>query len=185
MKKLSLLTATALLLFSLTACSTEKNTSSSKDESTEVPVKKKENTQKQEPTSHILKFGDSYIFTKKDFETTGYDSTGLKMTVKTPVIDENIDIKAGYSEEDYPKLEGKLPLVVTIEIENTTDNYIDMGGFKIIDSNGKDLKYSYAEGVSSYPVDGINGGQKLTITDVYLANDSKPITFIYETATWK
>lgn len=178
MKRIIVGSVTLLSIFTLVGCSSNEKTSTEKPKENKVEVKEK-------PTSHNLKFGNSYTFTKKDFETTGYDNVGLRMTVQKPSIDESIDLKSGYSEEDYPKLEGKLPLVVTIEIENTTKNYIDIGGFKIVDSNSKDLENSYAEGISSEPVDGINGGQKLTITDVYLANDDKPVSVIYDVSTWK
>lgn len=49
-----------------------------------------QSTQVQQVTSHTLAFDESITFNDVDYRVIGYPVSGLKMTVKKPVIDENI-----------------------------------------------------------------------------------------------
>ncbi|RGC38166.1 hypothetical protein [Streptococcus gallolyticus] len=177
-----LLSATALV-----ACS---NSSDEETTTTSIEIIEESSSSKEE-TSHNLSFDESYTFTKADMHVTGLESTGLKMTIKAPVIDENAYVEAGYSdiaefEEDYSDFKDKKVLVVTIEVENTSSDYIDLGGWTVLDSEGKAIDFSVITGVSSpSSIDGLTAGQKATIVDVYPVSDSNPVTISYENATWK
>ena len=79
---------------------------------------------------------------------------------------------------------GKKALVVTTIVENTSSDYIDLGGWTVLDSEGKTLDYTFTN-VSTQSIDGLTAGQKATIVDVYLVSDDTPVTVSYENATWK
>lgn len=144
-----------------------------------------QSTQVQQVTSHTLAFDESITFNDVDYRVIGYPVSGLKMTVKKPVIDENIVLGEGYPDSERVKFEGKKALVITTEVENTTDDYIDLVGHTILDSEGKTLDFTFVEGVSTQSIDGLTGGQKATIVYVYLANDDKPVTVTYANTTWR
>lgn len=136
-------------------------------------------------TSHTLNFGESLTFTDTDYKTIGYSVAGLKMTVKPPRIDENIVLGKGYPEEDQKKFEGKKALVITVEVENTTSDYIDLVYSTVLNSEGKTLDFTFVDGVSTQVVNGLTAGQKATIVTVYPTSDDKPVTYTYANATWK
>lgn len=118
MKKMLLGGVLLLSATTLVACS---NTSDEETTTTSIEVIEESSSSKEE-TSHNLSFDESYTFTEADMHVTGYESTGLKMTIQKPVIDENIDLKEGYPEEEYSKFEGKKALVVTTIVENTSSD---------------------------------------------------------------
>ncbi|UOC11848.1 hypothetical protein [Streptococcus equinus] len=180
MKKMLLGGVLLLSAIALVACS---NNSDEETTSTSIEIIKESSSSKKE-TSHQLSFDESYTFTESDTEVTGYESAGLKMTIQKPVIDENIDLKEGYPEEEYSKFEGKKALVVTTVVENTSSDYIDLGGWTVLDSEGKTLDYTFTN-VSTQSIDGLTAGQKATIVDVYLVSDDNPVNISYENATWK
>lgn len=108
MKKMLLGGVLLLSATTLVACS---NTSDEETTTTSIEVIEESSSSKEE-TSHNLSFDESYTFTEADMHVTGYESTGLKMTIQKPVIDENIDLKEGYPEEEYSKFEGKKHLLL-------------------------------------------------------------------------
>lgn len=144
-----------------------------------------QSTPVQQATSHTLAFDESITFNDTDYRTIGYPVTGLKMTVKKPIIDENIVLGKGYPDSEKIKFEGKRALVVTTEVENTTDDYIDLVGHTILDSEGKTLDFTFVDGVSTQSINGLTGKQKATIVMVYLASNDKPVTVTYANTTWK
>lgn len=136
-------------------------------------------------TSHTLNFGEPLTFADVDYKTIGYPVAGLKMTVKPPIIDENIVLGKGYPEEDQKKFEGKKALVITVEVENTTSDYIDLVYSTVLNSEGKTLDFTFVDGVSTQVVNGLTAGQKATIVTVYPTSDDNPVTYTYANATWK
>lgn len=133
----------------------------------------------------LFEFGESYQFEETDIQAFSVGQVGLKMSVDKVEFDETIDLKLGYPEEQHSKFEDKVPVVVTATFENPTEEYIDLIGFDVIDAEGRVLEFTFVSDVSSVTVDGINAGQKIVQTFVYLGHDTQAVQVNYAGATWQ
>lgn len=178
MKKMLLGGVLLLSATTLVACSS----SSSKTSSTKTSSSKIE-------TSHKISFDKSYTFTKSDAAFTGYDLTGLKVTVEQPYFGLSEYSDAGYDSYDefvdyYPEFKDNHVLIIPIKLKNTTSHYIDTPSCIVIGADNSPLEYSYIDGVSE-KIDGLEAGEEAKTVDVYVATDFNPISVVYENATWK
>lgn len=177
MKKLSLITVSTLLLFSLAACATENKT-----ETKEIKKIEKVSTSSSEeqPKPSVLTVGDSHTF---DDKFNGGSDEGLKITVTRIAIDKNLQLNTEYSSQDYT---GMIPVVADATFENTSDKTIDLTAFSIIDSKGDVGEWiPYLEGVSSQSVDVLTPGQKVNLTQVFAIKNEGGVDLTYNDATWK
>lgn len=132
-----------------------------------------------EPKPKIFGVGDSYTFVAEDFT----NSTGLKITVEEVAINKELSLNTDYSSEDYS---GLVPVVLTTTFENTTNDYIDIGAFEILDADGNMGKWvPYLEGTSTQMPDGLNAGQKVKMVQVFGSPSEKNFDLTYSGATWR
>lgn len=168
MKKFLFFSGIVLASFLLASC---KDSYSEKSETT-IEIRNSSHDKKQSIPSKI---GDSYIFTENDITARSHGGVGLKATINSAEIKEIKNVN-----QEVVKA-----VVFQWTAENTTDHYIDLVGFTIIDGAGNPARSTFSEGISTFPVDGIGPGMKVNITEVYqVENDSKPYTIMYEDHSW-
>ncbi|WP_159583984.1 hypothetical protein [Streptococcus halichoeri] len=137
------------------------------------------NSSEQKSNSKILKPGDSYTFSKEDYT----NSTGLKITVDSITVDKNLQLNTEYSSEKY---DGLVPVVVKTTFENTTNKFIDIGSFELLSKDGKMGKWNpHLEGVSTGMPDGLNGGQKVDMVQVFGSPVEHGFDLTYSGVTWR
>lgn len=165
-----------LLIVVLTACCKQDSTPTSvSKEQTEHSSGTAETT---EQSSTIFAVGESYVFPSED-SING----GLKITVDSVVFDKTIALENGDSSRNF---DGLIPVVVTATFENTTNRYIDIGVFELLDKDGNMGQWSpYVEGISQGSTSGLNSGQKMKIVEVFGSPSEKGIDLTYAYATWR
>lgn len=177
-KKLFFMSVCSLIILGACSQDNESKQTESTVESTTI-VKESEST----PEIENLAIGESYTFTEKDFEQSGYDNVGLEVTVDKVSIDKELELNTDYSSEDYS---GLVPIIVDATFKNTSENAIDLTTFNLITKDGEQGKWvPYLEGVSSESVDALNAGQTVKQTVVFGSPVEKNFYLNYDRAAWE
>ncbi|CAM2759561.1 putative lipoprotein [Streptococcus acidominimus] len=178
--KRSLVLMSVCGLFLLGACSQKEETNDTKSTVESTMIVEESSSA---PEVKNLAVGETYKFTEKDLEQSGYDNVGLELTVDKISVDKNLQLNTDYSDEDYT---GLIPIIIDATFKNTTDKSIDLTSFDLITKDGEQGKWvPYLEGVSTEGVDVLNPGQSIKLKEVFGSPTENNFYLNYANAAWE